>query len=277
VLYGAENATFRLDNAIGQKGTFSQESVAFDQSYIYLASDDGIYRFNGAQEDNIAKDVLDWWTSLSSRSNTVLELHGNRLYVFYTPAGQSANTRCKVYNTLYDVWESDDTLGYVSHTYTRFDNDNYFLQGSNRCGMLMLGEQTTNDYNSMGEPFTYELRTAYMHYDAPAQFKRAPNFRPHFDTMTGAYSVQVGYATDYSDSATYSDVALQSTGPRFDTGLTFDSGLIYGGSQQVNPMDSAPAIPGQWRRLQIRYKHYAAREPVSFDGHALSIEKQRLF
>jgi hypothetical protein len=276
VLYGAENATFRLDNAIGQKGTFSQESICFDEDSIYLASDDGIYRFNGAEEVNIAKDVLDWWTGLLIKSTAVLELHNNRLYVFYTPNGQSENSRCKVYNTLYGIWESEDTNTYVGHTFARNDQDNYFVQASNRVGMLMLGELSTNDYNNMGEPFTYELRTSYNHYQAPAQLKRASHYRPHFDTVSGNWNVQIGYATDYSDSPTYADLSLAGAGPRFDEDYTFDSGLVFGGTQQVNPMDDSVVIPGLWRRLQNRYKHYAAREPVSFDGHVLAIETQRL-
>lgn len=277
VLYGAENATFRLDNAIGQKGTFSQESVAFDQNNIYLASDDGIYRFNGAEEKNICDpDILKTWLDITSKSNTTLELHNNRLFIYYTPNGQSQNTQCLVYHTVYGIWESVDTNTYVNRTSARLDNDNYLVLGSNRVGMLMLGEQSTNDYNNMGEPLTWELRTVYNHYGAPAQFKRAPMFRPHFDTVTGTYDVQVGYATDYSDSPTYDDISLSSDGPRFNEGYTFDSGVTFGSSQQVNPRDTSINIPGEWLRLQLRYKHYAAREPVSFDGHVLTIETQRI-
>lgn len=276
VLFGAENATFRLDNAVGQKGSFTQESVVADESYIYLASDDGIYRFNGAEERNIATDILSEWTRLTAKANTVLELRNNRLYVWYTPVGESENSRCFVYNTLYEVWESNDTKGFVGRAHSRYDHDDYLVLGSNRVGMLMLGEQSTNDYNCMGEPLTFELRTSYQHYGSPAQFKRAPVFRPHFDTESGTYSVSVGYATDYNESPTYDTVALQSSGVTFNSGATFDSGEVFGGSQQVNPMDDAPVIPGEWRRLQIRYRHYAAREPLSFDGHVIALETQRL-
>jgi hypothetical protein len=276
ILSGKENATFQLDNAIGQKGTFSQESLVYDEDYIYLASDDGIYKFNGAEEANIATDVLDWWTGLLNKRNTVLELHNNRLYVFYTPNGESSNSRCKVYHILYGIWESDDTRTYVGMTYASADQTGYFIQASNRVGMLMLGEQSTNDYTTMGEPLSYELRTKYDHYGSPAQLKRAPDYRPHFDSVSGTYSITVGYATDYSDSPTETDIPLGGSGPRFDSGYTFDSGVTFGGSAQINPLSDAPQIPGEWRRLQIRYSHTAAREPVSFDGHVLSTETQRL-
>lgn len=275
-LYGTDNSTFRLDNAVGQKGTFSQVSQAYDQDHIFLASDDGIYEFNGTQETNITTDVLDWWEGLENRANTILELHNNRLYVFYTPNGQSQNTNCKIYNILYGVWESDDTNMYVATTYTRYDTDNYLLLGSNRVGMLMQAELSTNDYTNMGEPLSWELRTNYNHYGTPAQYKRAPMYRPHFDTVTASYTVQCGYATDYSDSPTFANISLSGSGPRFDAGYTFNSGVRFGGSQQVNPLDNSLVIPGEWRRLQIRVRHYAAREPVSFDGHVLQLETQRV-
>lgn len=277
ILYGSSNADFRLDEAPGQKGTFSQESVVYDQNFIYLANDDGIYRYNGAEEKNISgEEIGNKWAELLSKSGCVLELHSNRLYVWYTPNGQSENTECLVYNTLYGHWESIDTRAYVGRAFSRFDLDNKFIQASNRVGMLMYGEQLTNDYNTMGEPLTWELRTHYNHYGTPAQFKRAPMFRPHFDSQSGAYSVQVGYATDYNDSATYADVALQGSGVTFNSGETFDSGVTFGGTQHINPMDSGPSIPGEWRRLQTRYKHYAAREPVTFDGQVLTLETQRI-
>jgi hypothetical protein len=281
ILSGKENATFQLDNAIGQKGTFSQESVASDEDYIYLASDDGIYRFNGAEERNICvsedgSGVLDWWNELLNKTNTVLELFNNRLYVFYTPNGQSGNTRCMVYNLLYNIWESDDTKTYVGSTYSGADSTNYFYQGSNRVGMLMLGEWSVNENNMLGEPLSFELRTAYNHYDSPAQYKRAALYRPHFDSVSGDYAVTIGYATDYSDAPTTSDLNLAGDGPRFDAGYTFDSGVTFGSTAQINPMSAAPIIPGEWRRLQLRYSHEAAREPVSFDGHVLSLETQRI-
>lgn len=289
VLYGAENATFQLQNAVGQKGTFSQESVAYDKDYVFLASDNGIFQFNGAQEVNIAGEeagpgVLDWWTGLLNKSNTVLELRNNLLYVFYTPNGQSQNTACHVYNVLYKTWESDDTNTFVGHTWTRLDPDNKLVLGSNRVGMLMLGEESTNDYTNMGEPLTFELRTGYAPSPVPVRrrmivlpssaFKRVSQYRPHFDTVSGGYSIQAGYAFDFSTSPQYINIALNGTGPRFDEGYQFDTGVRFGTPSTVYPTD-ALNIPGTWRRIQIRYRHYGSREPVTFAGHNMTIEMQR--
>jgi hypothetical protein len=105
-------------------------------------------------------------------------------------------------------------------------------------------------------------------------FKRVSQYRPHFDTVTGGYSIQAGYAFDFSDSPQYRDISLSGTGPRFDEGYTFDSGVQFGTPSVVYPTDTIN-IPGNWRRLQIRYKHYAAREPVTFAGHNMTIQMQR--
>jgi hypothetical protein len=240
-----------------------------------VANKDGIWKFNGAEERNIAEDILASWSALLDKDNTVLHLFGNRLYAFTTGNGSARNNQCFVYNLLYGIWESLDLGQYVGSAFSR-SADGRLLLGSNVVGMVMLSEEATNDYNNMGEPLTWELRTNYAHYDTPAQYKTAPMYRPHFDTVTGRYSVQVGYATDYSDSPTYTNVNIYGNGPRFDEGYLFDDGNYFGTSAQANPMDDSIQIPGEWRRLQLRYKHYAAREPVTFDGHVISLQVQRL-
>jgi hypothetical protein len=181
-----------------------------------------------------------------------------------------------VYHTLYNIWESLDLGTYVGASSARNAADNSFIQGSNRVGMLMYGEADTNDYNNLGEPLLWELRTNYNHYEAPAQLKRAPYFRPHLDAESGNYNVDVGFALDYAEPTSWTDIALQQSGVRFDTGAEFDDGEVFGSETQVNPLDSAPVVPGEWLRLQVRYKHYAARQPISFDGHVLTIETQRI-
>lgn len=276
-LYGSENSTFRLENAIGQKGTFSQRSVAYNEDRIYFASDDGIYVFNGAEDINIcSRYVQNIWDSITLKENTVLELYNNRLYIFYTPAGELYNSRCLVRHLGNDVWESIDTKTFVGTSYTRFDQQDIMTIGSNRVGMLMIQEKPSNTYANMGEPLDWELRTHYNVYDTPAQLKRAPYFRPHFDTVNGDYNVSIGYATDFSESPTFMELSLAIPSWRYDSGARWDSNLIWGAAAQVAPLDTSMNVPGEWKRLQIRYKHSAAHEPVSFDGHVLKLQTQRI-
>jgi hypothetical protein len=149
-------------------------------------------------------------------------------------------------------------------TYASADQTGYFLQASNRVGMLMLGEQSTNDYTTMGEPLSYELRTKYDHYGSPAQLKRAPDYRPHFDSVSGTYSITVGYATDYSDSPTETDIPLGGSGPRFNSGYTFDSGVTFGGSAQINPLSPTPPrypVSGGACRFATAIRRHVSQSP----------------
>lgn len=255
-LLGSSNQDFRLEPAISQKGLVSPHGLTHDENYIYLASDDGIYRYNGAEERNIAEDILNQWTELDAKENTVMEVFNNRLYVWYTPNGETDNTQCFVYNTLYDHWESLDTLGFIGRADGSDSFDETFLQASNRVGMVMLGEPDANDYCSMGEPVEYELYTAYTHAKAPQRFKRAPYFRPHLSSPDGAYAVSVGYDFDFAEDPTYTEISLTS-------------------ATNVNPLDEL-RVEGEFRRLQVRYKHHAARQPVGVDGHLITFEIQRV-
>lgn len=273
-LLGTDNSTFNLDEALGQKGTFTQESVVFDHNYIYFASEDGIYQFNGTEEKNIAKDILQDYLDIPNKDNLVLDLWNNRLYVFYTPEGAAENRECFVYNTLLGMWESRDTGAWIGRSFGRNAQDNVFLQASNRVGALYYAEREINDYNNLGDILKWELRTAYNHFDAPAQLKRIPKWRPSFPSAQGSYAVQVGYATDFSNDATYRDVQISGSGPQYNTGLNYDEGHLYGGGGQVEPTNLH--IPGAYKRIQRRYKHHAAREPVEFQSEVLTVETQRI-
>jgi hypothetical protein len=273
MLLGSDNATFQLDEATSQKGTFSQESAVADANYIWFASDDGIYQFNGTSEKNIAEGILEDYLALPNKESICTELYNNRLYVFYTPVGGADNTRCFVYNILLDKWESQDLGTFVGRTFGRYAQEDIFLLGSNRVGAIYKGELSTNDYHNMGDILRFELRTGYSHFGNPATLKRIPEWRPGFSTGTRAYNVQCGYAVNFQDSATYQDISLGSGGLLYDDGNLYDTGLLYSG---VGNIDPRLFIPGSYQRIQRRYKHHAAREPVEMLHEILAIESQRL-
>lgn len=273
-LMGTDSTTFSLYESVGQKGTFSQESLVYDQNVIYSASDDGIYKFNGTEEVNIAKPILEDYLAIPSKTTIRLELYNNRLYVFHSPVGTGGNQECWVYNTLLDRWESLDKNTYIGSTFGRYAQEDIMLMGSNVVGALYYNEQSTNDFHNLGAPMEYELRTAYSHFDTPGQLKRVPKWRPVFAAQSNSYSVTCGYAWDLSEDPTYADVNVGASSLRYDTGLTYDSGLHYTTLTTVNP--SNLLIPGEGRRLQRRYRHIAAREPIEFDSEVLTVQTQRL-
>lgn len=274
MLMGQDNATFRLDEAYAQKGTFSQESVVFDENYIYFASDDGVYQFNGTGEKNILEGVINDYTGILHKDDIHLQLHDNKLYVWYRPNGSAEVNKCFVYNTLYGVLEGLDGNTYVGRSFARHDTTGKFLQASNRAGVVYYGEQDSNDYHNLGSPLLAEVRTSYDHFGAPQQLKRITYWRPIIESTSGNYSLQAGFAADYSDDTNYTNVPLQATGFLYDDpGTLYDSATYADGGTSIN---TTLNIFGSAYRWQRRYKHHAAHEPVEFAGEVLKVEVQRL-
>jgi hypothetical protein len=274
MLMGQDNATFRLDEAYAQKGTFSQESVVFDENYIYFASDDGVYKFNGTAEKNILEGVIGDYTNLQHKDDIHLQLHDNKLYIWYRPNGDAQVNECVIYNTLYDVIESTDSNTWVGRSFARHDTTDKFLQASDRAGVVYYGEQSSNDYVNLGAPLLAEVRTCYDHFGSPQQLKRITYWRPIIQSVQGDYTLQAGFAADYSDDVTFSNVALQGVGYTYD-----DAASLYDVAQYAAAtagVDTTLNIFGSAYRWQRRYKHHAAHEPIEFAGEVIKIQTRRL-
>lgn len=277
VLLGDSNATWSIDEATDQGGTFSQESVAYTENYIFYANDDGIWQFNGTESRNIAEPFLNEYLEIPNKSNSiVLDVRQNRLYVFHTLAGDADNSACFVFNTLLNVYEGKDLGTYVGKTFARFAQDNVFLQGSNMTAAIYYGEPDTNDHTNLGDQLHFELRTAFSHFDSPAQNKRLPKWRPIFGSASGQYTVDVGYAVDGQSNIMWLDpVSLGRASNRYNTGLLYNSGLRYSVSGgQIEPLGLF--VSGEFKRIQRIYRHIAAHEPVEMDSEVLTIQTQRL-
>lgn len=274
VVFGDNNATWSLDEAPSQRGTFRQESVVYDADYIWHADSDGIWQFNGTEDRNIAEPILDTYLNILDKESIVLEKWGNRLYCFYTPNGGAVNSECLVFNLQLGLPESFDARTYIGTAFARHDQDDHFIQGSSRVGALYYAERDSNPHDNLGAQLEFEVATAFNHFDTPGQLKRAPMWRPQFPSVTGQYGLEAGYATDHSTTVTWADVDLSANNPRFNTGLKFDDGVHFATDRGITPRNLL--IAGEWQRVQRHYRHIAAHEPVELDSEILSIETQRM-
>lgn len=272
-VFGSDNATFQTSDATDTRGAFSQDAVVQVGSYIYHADDEGVYQFNGTQSKNLAESFLADYQSIPNKDSIVLDVFNNRLYIYFTPTGEARNSECWVYNLLLGVLESKDTGTYVSHTFGRDNQDGNFIVASNKVAAIYYQEKDSNDFNNLGAPLEFELATAYQHFDSPGQLKRVTKWRPVFSSVSGDYSVQVGYAKDMAADTSFQDVSLAGSGARWGS-FTWDSGIKWASSSNVEPGDLY--IPGDFKRVQRIYKHVAAREPVEFDSEVLELQTQRL-
>lgn len=260
-----------------QHGTFSQESCVCDLNYAYYATDDGIYVFDGSSEASITeKTIQKTYDAIQGKESITLDLYNNRLYVFYSSAGNGINDSCLVYNTNLKLWESFDTGTCVSATCARKSASNRFLCGSSHFCQLFLYEDDSNEYADAGAPIDFDIETAYMHFGTPSQLHRITKWRPEFATVDENYAVKCGYALDFTDNVRYAfSINLQNNSP-IQESYVWDNPPSYGNIVTPTKLSTIPQVNGQFYRCQIRYQLHSAYTPINFKSHTMSVETQRL-
>ena len=278
ILSGDDNATFSLDEAPDQNGTYSQQTITQDDNFMYYLSASGLYRSNGSEPQLLSTHAYQAIQDIN-KDGAVLAVNKSRLYLWYKSAGSAVNDSCYVFNLDFrsgnaPTLESHDTGAYVSRAVSSaYDNDT-MLVGSSLVGATYWQELDSNDYTNLGDILQFELESHYFTFGTPAVQKQITYLQPRFGAQSGDYAVSVQYAYDLRDNwQTLSDLDVQGTGPVWGA-FTWGS-ETWGTSAEAIPSTSL-TVPGQHRRIAIRYKHHAARQPHKFLGHTIGARIQRL-
>lgn len=279
ILSGDDNATFALERAPDMKGTFAQETTAADKNFEYYLSDDGVYRSNGSEaqllSDNNFHDIL----TLANKSSCCLAINKGRLYLWFRSAGNSFNDSCYVWNLNYgqggsDCLESYDTNAYVGRAVNGYQDNDDLMVASSLVGQVYWQEQSSNDYTNLGGDINFLLQTHYMVFSSPAVLKEIRYWEPRFRAQSGNYDIRCEYASDLRDSwQLYSNPNVQGTGAVWGASSTIWGSFTWGTTAEVQ---SQLYVPGEYRRIALRYKHYATRQPQKFLGHTLVVQTRRL-
>lgn len=278
ILSGDENATFSLDEAPDQKGTFSQETITSDDNFVYFLSDDGVYRSNGSEAQLLSEDVYNDVVNLPNKSEACVVVSDGLLYLWYTPSGTIGNSKCYVFALNYGdgggTTESLDTDSFVSRAYHGFRDDGELLVANSKIGQVYWQELDSNDSTNLGGDINFELRTHYIIGPSPAVLKEVRYWEPRFAAQSGNYSITAQYATDLRDNwQTYQTPGVQGSGETYGSGVIYGSGAVYGTTAEIQ---AYMYVPGEYRRIAIRYKHYATRQPQSFLGHTFVMQSRRI-
>jgi hypothetical protein len=277
IFSGEDNATFRLDDAPDQKGTFGPLTACADKNYTYFLSNDGVYKSNGTQPTLISENIYTDIQTLANKPNTCIAINKGRLYLWYASAGSSVNDSCYVWNLNFnggtETIESKDTDAYVSMAVSSFRDSDNMLVGSSVVGQVHWQELASNDFNNLGGPINYMLQQHYIVGDSPSLLKENRYWQVRFGTQNGNYSVACEYAYDLRNNwQTVSNVAVQGTGPIWGSSTMVWGSFTWGSTAEVQ---ASIYIPGEYRRLGVRFKHYAPREPHDFLGHSMVNQTRR--
>lgn len=279
ILSGDDNATFTLEEAPDQKGTYTQETITADKNFIFYLSDDGMYRSNGSEaqllSDNNFEDIL----RLTNKEMACVVVNKGRLYLWYPSPGSAVNDRCYVWNLNYgsdgnDCVESLDTDAYVSRAVNAFRDEDDLLVGSSVLGQVYWQEKDSNDYTNLGGDIHFLLQTHYMTFKSPAVLKEIRYWNPRFAAQSGNYPISCEYAYDLRDNWTvYRAPVVQGSGY-----IWGDSGTVWGSFTwgTTAEVQEQLYVPGEYRRIALRYKHFATRQPQTFLGHSLVVQSRRI-
>jgi hypothetical protein len=279
ILSGDDNATFSLDEAPDQKGTYTQETITADKNFIYYLSDDGVYRSNGSEPQLLSDNIYQEIAQMANKSSACICINKGRLYLWYRSSGSSVNDSCRVWNLNYgtksaECVESNDTNAYVGRAVSAFRDNDDLLVASSLIGQIYWQEQAGNDYTNLGGDINFLLQTHYMTFDSPAVLKEIRYWQPRFAAQDGNYVISAEYASDLRDNwQPYATPNVQGAGALWGASTTIWGAFTWGSTAEIQ---SQLYVPGEYRRIALRYKHYATRQPNSFLGHSLVVQKRRM-
>lgn len=278
ILSGDDNATFSLDEAPDQKGTYTQETITTDKNAIYYLSNDGVYSSNGSEAKLLSADIYQEIVDLPLKDKSCLVINNGRLYLWVTPSGTTGNSKCYVFSLNYGdaggTTESIDTNSFVSRAVSCFRDSDTLLVGSSKIGQVYWQELSSNDYTNLGGDINFDLQTHYIVGNSPALLKEVRDFQPRFGAQSSSYTIDVQYAYDLRNNwSTIISSNMQGSGNIYGSGITYGSGATYGTDSEKQ---LGLYIPGEYRRFAIRYKHYATRQPNKFLGHTLVTQTRRI-
>lgn len=271
VLYGSDPGSFTLRQATGKKGAVSQNAVFADENNLYFAADDGLYRFNGAQDEIISELVQNEYESIADINDIFITKWKRQVRFYYPASGSSVNNRCLIWHTVFEEWMLD-TDAYVSYAvpWTDGDDPNRLVEMSSTSPRAMYAEQ---GYNNLGKAIDFQYYCKNESFGLPAVRKRIPKFFPILEGDGGDYPVSIGIDKDMEDDTRYTDLDLAVGGARIGQFNVGDGTLI---ENVVQFKPTRVRISGFAYYWQPRIKRKAINNKVRFIGYTLSLRAKRL-
>lgn len=262
ILYGTDPANFSLSQAVGKKGAVHQRAVTSDENYLYFVSDDGVYRFDGSQDERISDKIQPLIEDVADITTVSLQHHDRKLRMYYRDSGQGFHNKMALYDIVYQDW-FDDTGVYFKDAFV-YENESsqQLVEVSSVAPMLCFGE---SQYSDMGRPIEFEYRTKYFDFKRPTQEKIPKRLYPILRAQSEPFDLIVEIDKDFADKPTTSStIAMQGTGDTWGGGDSWDTTFEYGSSvfkrKRVHGNGKATYV-------QARFRRDGVNNPVEIVGY----------
>lgn len=270
-VYGNDVASVVPRQAIGNKGAYHQKGVLADENYVYFASDDGFYRYNGSNDENISENIQTEIANIADMSKVVIAKWKRQIRFYYPTTGYAYNNRCLIYHTLLKEWTMD-TDCYVSQAVSWRDRDDpkELIESSSVVSRLTYAER---DFNTLGKAIDFEYHCKPDSMGNPARRKRIVKLFPLLQAEGADYNVQVGVDKDLKDAPVYTDVPMDMGGAEIG-GFLVGDGTDIGGDTAFVPKRLRTSGYGYY--WQVRVKRKGINNPVNLLGYIMTYRAKRL-
>lgn len=264
VLSGSSLATFTLRQATGKKGAVSTRSVKADENYIYFVADDGIYRFNGAEDELISDRITPEFRNIANLDRVSAEIHNREYRVYYRPKGKANHERMLLWDITYSDWFLDDAVHTRVTNVQQQDNGNPLVHFSDKMGAAYWAESQQSD---LGRPIEFEYWTKYHDFSASATKKQVRRFYPIIRSQAWDFYVTLEVDRDFLNAPTYtkSIAVKRATDADWGDGSEWGAFTWGGGATIIQPRY---AISGANTHYQFRFSSYGVDNPVELLGYA---------
>lgn len=267
VLFGDDPGNFVLRQSSGKRGAVNQDVIKADPNYIYYLSDDGVYRYNGSQDQLMSDPIQTEMGNIADKTKCSA-VFGNNYYRLYYPASSStANNACILWDTINNFWLRDSNT-FIDKPFLKEDGS--LVEGSSVVGAVYNAEQ---DYSDMGKPIVFKYWTKYFGDGVRKLFLR--RVIPSVRLQTYPYSLNVYIDIDQRNTAAIQyTIAAQASGYTWGSGYLWGTSAITWGSQIVSTPKPLQGTEAYWH--QLRFEQTGVLTPVEILSYVLELRVRKV-
>lgn len=269
VLYGDDPGNFVLRQSSGKKGAVNQNVIKADANYVYFLADDGVYRYNGSQDQLISDKCQTLVDRMSDKTLASAVIHNNYYRLYYPDFGSTTVNSTLLWDTINNFFLYD-TETYIDSPIVL--ETNVLIEGSSLAGVLYYAESAFSD---LGKPLNFKYWTKYFGDGLRKIFLR--RVLPSIRLQTQPYNLNVYIDIDQRNTASIAYmVAAQASGNLWGGGssVTWGGGSsIVWGSSTVSTPKTLRGTEAYWH--QIRFEQAGVDTPVELLSYALEERVRR--
>lgn len=266
LLFGTALANFTLRESPASKGAVAATAICKTEENTYFLSDDyHVYSFSGGADTKLSTErVAAILRNMANFSGVKLYADDKKLYVSYTPSGQSVNQHRLVYDLVFNEWLSDEEVytGYGIGWNSQSDTGQVILSSS-QVGALYYGD---TGYNDLGKPIKFDWWSKYMSFGAPAAKHRIKRLYTFIQSQITNQSVNVQIDVDEQNAPSSHPIAVLGAGTAWGTGVW---GSFTWGS--TNFIRTRISVPSANYKHQIRFVQSGVDNKVSILGFSVYV------